>query len=94
MEMSDIEKRTLKGGSDALPDLTKLPVRMTREAGAALVTRFYFKVSPRSLERWPIPWRRLNGKAHGETVDLVRHAEAVVVIYPATMGGHAGGTNK
>jgi hypothetical protein len=94
METSDIDKRALKGGSAARPDLTKLPVRVTREQGAALVTQFYFKVSPRSLERWPIPWRHLNGKAHGETVDLVRHAEAVVASAPATMGGHAGGTNK
>lgn len=94
MGMSDIEKRALKGGSDARPDLTKLPVRVTREEGAELVTRFYFKVSPRSLERWPIAWRRLNGKAHGDTVDLFRHAEAVVANAPATMGGHGGGTNK
>jgi hypothetical protein len=94
MDMTDIEKRSLKGGSAARPDLTKLPVRVTREEGAALVTQFYFKVSPRSLERWPIAWRRLNGKAHGDTVDLFRHAEAVVAGAPAIMAGHGGGANN
>ena len=69
MGMTDIEKRMLKDGA-AQPDLGTLPVRVPRDVAAALLSQYFFKISPRTLERWPLAWRRLNGKAHCETKDL------------------------
>ena len=66
-----------------IPDLIKLPVRVDRETGAELLSRYFFRISPRSLERWPVAWRRLNGKAHVETRELFRIAEEMVAAAPA-----------
>jgi hypothetical protein len=60
---------------------------VTRDAGAKLIKKYYFEISPRSLERWPIPWRRLNGRAHAETRDLFAYAEAVLAASPAITAG-------
>jgi hypothetical protein len=100
MGMSKIQKRALKGGVvlpdltalpvHAPPDLTTLPVRTPRDTAAALVSKYYFKISPRTLERWPLTWRRLNGKAHCETAELFAHAELMLAEAPPVMGGHAG----
>jgi hypothetical protein len=69
------------------PDLHSLPVRVDRETAAELLTKHFFRVSPRSLERWPLAWRRLNGKAHVETRELFEVAEAMLNAAPAIMGG-------
>lgn len=89
MGLTDIEKRLLKGGS-ALPDLSALPVRVTRDTAAALLSKYFFKISPRTLERWPLTWRRLNGKAHCDTADLFALAESMLAEAPLVMGGNAG----
>lgn len=86
MGMTDIEKRALRGDA-ALPDLSELPVRVSREAAAKLLSRYFFEVSPRSLERWPVAWRQLNGRAHGETAELFAHAESILAAAPVVMGG-------
>jgi hypothetical protein len=70
------------------PNLADLPVRVDRETGAKLLSRYFFQISPRSLERWPVAWRRLNGRAHAETVELFTIAEAMVTAAPPVMGGH------
>jgi hypothetical protein len=70
------------------PNLADLPVRVDRETGAKLLSRYYFAISPRTLERWPLAWRRLNGKAHCETTALFELAEAMVAAAPRVMGGH------
>jgi hypothetical protein len=69
------------------PDPADYPARLPRETAAEVLTRHYFKVSPRTLERWPVTWRQLNGKAHAETVELFAHAEAVLAAAPSVMGG-------
>lgn len=85
MGMTD-KKRALKGGPRQ-PDLSTLPIRVPRDTAAELVTRFYFKVSPRSLERWPLAWRRLNGRAHCETAQLFDVAERMLAAAAPVMGG-------
>ena len=50
--------------------LADLPPRVTRSVAAELVTRYFFHVSKRTLERWPLHWRVLGGKAHCETDEL------------------------
>jgi hypothetical protein len=68
------------------PNLLQLPVRVERATGAELVTRYFFKVSPRSLERWPVTWQYLNGKAHCETRELFHVAESMVAAAPILRG--------
>jgi hypothetical protein len=91
--MTHIEKRATLNSSTALPDLAglpsarELPVRVDRGTAAKLLTRFYFRVSPRSLERWPLVWRHLNGRAHCETAQLFAIAEAKLAEAPPVMGG-------
>jgi hypothetical protein len=68
MEMTDEKQAAIGGGS--LPNLADLPLRVTREDAAALLTRYFFKTSPRTLERAPLPWRRLNGKGRHKLPQL------------------------
>jgi hypothetical protein len=77
--------------TDLPPEIIKLladlPVNVDRKVGAAVVTHNFFKISPRSLERWPLPWRRVNGRANTPTVELVREAHARLTAAPEIMGG-------
>ena len=57
------------------PDLAALPVRVDRRQGAELVTRYFFPVSNRSLEVWPLTWRHANGRALVETRELLEVAQ-------------------
>jgi hypothetical protein len=67
--------------------LANLPVRVPRDKGADLVTQYFFEVSARSLERWPLAWRRVNGRAHAETAELFQHAQRVLDKAPPTRAG-------
>jgi len=71
----------------AEPDLSKLPARVDRATAAALVTRYFFSVSPRTLEAWPLATRRVNGKAHIETAELLAVARARFDAAPRVMSG-------
>jgi hypothetical protein len=78
-----------KNTSDCTSDtaLDDLPKRAPREELARLVTRYYFQISPRTLERWPIRWLHLNGRAHGEVAEVFALAEAKLAEAPPVMGG-------
>lgn len=78
---------TIDLGRRPRPDLTELPVRLSRDTAAKLLSRYFFEVSPRTLERWPVAWRQLNGRAHAETAELFAHAESVLTAAPVIMGG-------
>jgi hypothetical protein len=52
------------------PEISTLPRHVDRRLGAELVTRYFFPVSHRSLERWPLTWRVVNSKAIAETSEL------------------------
>jgi hypothetical protein len=86
MGLTNIQKRALKGGT-SLPDLSEFPVWVPRVAGAKLVTDHYFQISPRTLERWPLAWRLLNGRAHCTTAELFAEAERRLASAPVVMGG-------
>jgi hypothetical protein len=88
MRFTDATKRATKGDA-ALPDLNELPVRVDRETAANLLTKYYFRVSPRSLERWALAWRLVNGRAHCETAALFAIAESMLADAPPVMGGRA-----
>jgi len=57
------------------PDAAAMPRRVDRRAGAELVARHFFPVSPRTLEVWPLTWRRVNGYAVCETAELLAEAQ-------------------
>ena len=64
-----------------------LPARLDRRAGAALISQHLFPISPRTRERWPVTWRRINGKALVDTSELLAEAQRRVDIAPAIRGG-------
>ena len=69
------------------PDLDALPTRVDRRRGAELVTQRFFPVSARSLERWGVPVRHVNGKAVMDTAELFAAAQAKLDAAPAIRGG-------
>jgi hypothetical protein len=78
-----------------LPDyllevLAGAPINVDRSFGAALVTKNIFPISPRTLEAWPLPTRRVNGKAIMSTATLFKVAYAKLMAAPVTMGGKQG----
>lgn len=54
--------------------LLDLPVRVPRKRAAEIVSKHVFETSHRTMERWPIPVRHLNGQAHFETRDVLMEA--------------------
>ncbi len=68
------------------PSITH-PKRVDRKVGAQLVTQHYFRVSPRTLECWPLPWQLINGRAQVETSKLFDEAQRRVDAAPSIMGG-------
>jgi hypothetical protein len=67
--------------------LDELPANVTRRVGAALITKLLFPVSHRSLERWPLPIRHVNGKAAVPTAELLSQAWAKLNAAPIVMSG-------
>ncbi len=73
--------------SPVLPDLASLPVNVDRRRGAALVTRHLFPVSHRTLERWLLTGRVVNGRLVFPTAELFVHARALMDAAPPIRGG-------
>lgn len=67
--------------------LQSLPPRMDRRSGAALISRHLFPISPRTLERWPVAWRHINGRALVDTAELLAEAERRLEEAPEIRGG-------
>ena len=70
-------------------DLTKLPVNCNRRQLAEIITQHFFKVSPRSLERWPLQWRHVNGQAVCSTADGVEEARKRLQAAPVIRSGQS-----
>ena len=64
-----------------------LPVRIDRRLAAEIVSDRFFPISHRTLERWPLTWRRLNGRALVDTDELLAEARRRVEDSAATKGG-------
>ncbi len=69
------------------PDLAAYPVRMDRNGGAAFITKHYFPVRPRSLEKRPLTWLHVNGKAVAATAEYAALAEAKLAAATPIRGG-------
>jgi hypothetical protein len=51
------------------------PVNVDAATAAAIVTQEFFPVSPRTIEAWPIPVRKPNGKKIYAVHDLKNYAQ-------------------
>lgn len=60
---------------DNVPNFEELPAYVDRPYGAELITKFYFPISPRTLERWPLETRRVNGRVVVSTRALLAEAD-------------------
>ncbi len=67
-------------------EIESLPVRIDRRTAAQIISRYYFPVSPRTLERWPVPYRQIAGRALYETADILREAERRLREAPSLRG--------
>ena len=54
--------------------LDVLPKHSDKRDGAEVISKHLFKVSHRTLERWPLEWRHVNGKAVTPTAELLLEA--------------------
>ncbi len=64
------------------------PPRVDRKlASELLLARLGFRVSHRTLEAWPVPTRRVNGRATFETAELLAYARGLLDAAPAIQGG-------
>ena len=55
------------------------------KTGARIITERFFRVSPRTIEKWPVAFRIINRRRHAETVDLIARAEAMIAAAPLIM---------
>lgn len=87
--MTQAEKTapTHKPTPETPPIFEPLPVRMDRRQGAKLISARLFPISPRTLETWPVRWRRVNGRALCETAELLAVAEEKFASAPSILGG-------
>ena len=64
------------------------PPRVTRlDAAELLYARFGVRVSPRTIEGWTLPTKRVNGHATLDTEDVLAHGRAMVDEAPTIRGG-------
>jgi hypothetical protein len=68
-------------------DPTRLPRFLDRVGVATVVSRFYFPVSARTVESWPIPYRVVVGRAVYETNVVLAHARSCLEAAPLVRGG-------
>lgn len=69
-----------------MSDLLNLPRRLDRRLAAQVLSEHFFPISPRTLERWPLKWKRINGRALVETSELLAEAQRRVDEAPAIHG--------
>jgi hypothetical protein len=55
------------------------------KSAARIISGRYFRVSPRTIEKWPLAIRLVNGRRHVRTADLIAHAKAMIGNAPAVM---------
>ncbi|MFH5927036.1 hypothetical protein [Roseomonas xinghualingensis] len=70
-------------------DLKVLPKYVDRQRAAALVTHYFFGVSARSLERWPLAGKVINGRLIVPLADVFRIARERMDAAPAIKSGPA-----
>jgi hypothetical protein len=83
----DLERLLAELPPDLRERVAELPPRVTRKRGASLVCQHFFETSERTLERWPLAFRTINGRAHCETAELFVVAHRKLMAAPRIMAG-------
>ena len=69
------------------PDLTKLPRYGDRRQLAQIHNQYFGPLSNRTLEAWPLDWRRVNGRAVAEVRAFLAEAQRRFDAAPVIRGG-------
>ncbi len=76
------------------PDPEKLPRNGDRALLARIHQQYYGPLSPRSLEAWPLEWRRVNGRAVAEVRAFLAEAQRRFDAAPVIRGGRRPATEQ
>ena len=77
------------------PDPDRIPIRYgDRHQLAEIRHRYFGPLSARSLEVWPLPWRRVNGRAVTDVRTFLAEAERRFNAAHIVMGGRRAPTRK
>lgn len=71
----------------AEPDLNKLPRFGTRVQLAEIHTKYFGPISHRTLEDWPLGWRRVGGRAVASVLEFLNEAQRRFDAAPVVRGG-------
>jgi len=70
------------------PDPEQMPIQHGSREQLADIHRYYFgPISHRTLERWPLRWRKVNGRAVADVREFLTEAERRFREAPVVMGG-------
>lgn len=69
------------------PDPDRLPRYADRPTLARIHQHYFGPQSPRTLEAWPLAWRRVNGRAVSEVRAFLIEAQRRFDAAPVVMGG-------
>lgn len=71
-----------------------LPVRTDRRTLAGVITKYFFPISHRTLEAWPLPTQLVNGKAIVPTIVGLKMAYVLLNAAPVIAGGRRATTAR
>ena len=75
------------------PDPDRMPIAHGDKIQLAEIHNRYFgKLSPRSLERWPIVWRKVNGRNVSSVREFLALSKRRFESAPLIRGGSGGAT--
>jgi hypothetical protein len=75
------------------PDPDRMPIMHGDKIQLAQIHNRYFgKLSPRSLERWPLTWRKVNGRNVSSVRDFLELSKSKFESAPLVRGGSSGTT--
>ena len=69
------------------PDPAQLPRYADRKQLAAIHTKYFGPQSHRTIETWPLDWRRVNGRAVAEVRQFLAEAQRRFDEAPVIKGG-------
>ncbi len=76
------------------PDPDRLPLYGDRRQLAQIHTQYFGPISNRTLEDWPLEWRRVNGRAVSEMRAFLAEAKRRFDAAPVIRGGRDTGQRK
>jgi hypothetical protein len=72
------------------PDPDRMPIRFgDRPQLSEIHERYFGPCSPRTLERWPLTWRVVNGRAVAEVREFLAEAQRRFDAAPVIRGGRS-----